>query len=153
MESPQIMNKIQKDQKPYCHFWRAGSRSKALGANVGDRSDLHSTPPKGWVNDVSHSSSPSPGLTSTPSYIRNQLVPFSLVAQMVKNLPAMWETWVQYLGWEDPLEKGMATHFNILAWKSQPVGSQKVDNWAINTYLLKLKAIQLNLNFREISNF
>ena len=34
---------------------------------------------------------------------------FSLVAQMVKNLPAMQETWVQYLGWEDPLEKGMAT--------------------------------------------
>ena len=32
----------------------------------------------------------------------------SLVAQMVKNLPAMWETWVQYLGWEDPLEKGKA---------------------------------------------
>ena len=34
----------------------------------------------------------------------------SLVAQMVKNLPAMWETWVQSLGWEDPLEEGMATH-------------------------------------------
>ena len=36
---------------------------------------------------------------------------------MVKNLPAMWETWVQSLGWEDPLEEGMATHSNILAWK------------------------------------
>ena len=35
---------------------------------------------------------------------------------MVKNLPAMWETWVQSLGWEDPLEKGMATHSSILAW-------------------------------------
>ena len=35
---------------------------------------------------------------------------------MVKNLPAMWETWVQYLGWDDHLEKGMATHFSILAW-------------------------------------
>ena len=34
----------------------------------------------------------------------------SLVAQMVKNLPVMWETWVQSLGWEDPLEKGKATH-------------------------------------------
>ena len=32
-------------------------------------------------------------------------------------LPAMWETWVGYLGWEDPLEEGMATHSNILAWK------------------------------------
>ena len=40
-----------------------------------------------------------------------------LVAQMVKNLPAMWETWIQSLGWEDPLEKGMATHSNILAWR------------------------------------
>ena len=34
-----------------------------------------------------------------------------------KNLPAMWETWVQFLGWEDPLEKGMATHSSILAWR------------------------------------
>ena len=41
----------------------------------------------------------------------------SLVAQMVKNLPAMQETWVQSLGWEDPLEKGMATHCSILAWR------------------------------------
>ena len=36
---------------------------------------------------------------------------------MVKNLPAMQETWVQSLSWEDPLEKGMATHSNILAWR------------------------------------
>ena len=41
----------------------------------------------------------------------------SLVAQLVKNLPAMWETWVQSLGWEDPLEKGKATHSSFLAWK------------------------------------
>ena len=40
-----------------------------------------------------------------------------LVAQMVKCLPAMWETWVQSLGWEDALEKEMATHFTTLAWK------------------------------------
>ena len=39
------------------------------------------------------------------------------VAQMVKNLPAMRETWVRSLGWEDPLEKGMATHSSILAWR------------------------------------
>ena len=38
----------------------------------------------------------------------------SLVAQLVKNLPAMWETWVRSLGWEDPLEKGQATHSSIL---------------------------------------
>ena len=36
---------------------------------------------------------------------------------MVKNLPAVQETWVQSLGWEDPLEKGMATHSSILAWR------------------------------------
>ena len=41
----------------------------------------------------------------------------SLVAQMVKNPPAMWETWVQSLSWEAPLEKGMATHSSILAWR------------------------------------
>ena len=41
----------------------------------------------------------------------------SLVAQLVKNLPATWETWVQSLGWEDPLEKGTPTHANILAWR------------------------------------
>ena len=41
----------------------------------------------------------------------------SLVAQSVKNPPAMWETWVQSLGREDPLEKEMATHFSILAWR------------------------------------
>ena len=40
-----------------------------------------------------------------------------LVAQMVKRLPAMRETWVQSLGWEDLLEKGMATHSSILAWE------------------------------------
>ena len=41
----------------------------------------------------------------------------SLVSQLVKNLPAMRETWVQYLGWEYPLEKGKATHSSILAWR------------------------------------
>ena len=41
----------------------------------------------------------------------------SLVAQLVKNLPAMQETWVRSLGWKDPLEKGKATHSSILAWR------------------------------------
>ena len=54
----------------------------------------------------------------------------SPVAQMVKNLPAMQETWVQSLGQEDPLEKGMATHSNILAWRipgtEEPGRSQSV---------------------------
>jgi len=60
----------------------------------------------------------------------------SLIAQLVKNLPAMQETWVQFLGQEDPLEKEMATHSSILAWRIpwteepgglQPMGSQELD--------------------------
>ena len=51
----------------------------------------------------------------------------SLVAHMVKNLSAMWETWVWSLGWEDPLEKGTATHFNILARSEEPGGLQSMD--------------------------
>ena len=54
----------------------------------------------------------------------------SLVAQLVKNLPSMWETWVRSLGWEDPLEKGKATHSCILAWRiprtMQSTESQRV---------------------------
>ena len=54
----------------------------------------------------------------------------SLVAQLVKNLPAMQETWIQSLGWEDPLEKGKATHSSILAWRIpwtvKSTGSQRV---------------------------
>ena len=51
-----------------------------------------------------------------------------LVAQMVKNLPAMWETWARSLGWEDSLEEGMATHSNILAWR---IPMDKRAWWAI----------------------
>ena len=59
----------------------------------------------------------------------------SLVAQTIKNLPAMHETWVRPLGWEDPLEESMATHSNILTWRIpwteelgglQSIGSQRV---------------------------
>ena len=67
----------------------------------------------------------------------------SLVAQMVKNLPAMWETQVWSLGQENPLEKGMDTHSSILAWRIpwteesgelQSMGSQRVrHNWGTNT--------------------
>ena len=68
---------------------------------------------------------------------------------MVKNLPTMWETWVQFLGWEDLLEKGKATHSSILAWRIpwaeepgrlQSMGSQRVGhNRATNTSLFKYK--------------
>ena len=68
--------------------------------------------------------------TEIVMYIQNRSSP---VAQKVKNLPAMWETWIRSLGWEDPLEKGMATHSSILTWrlprteepgKLQSMGSQ-----------------------------
>ena len=55
----------------------------------------------------------------------------SLVAQLVKNLPAMQETQVRSLGWEDPLEEEMATHSSILAWKipwtEEPDGLQSME--------------------------
>ena len=52
----------------------------------------------------------------------------SLVAQLVKNLPAMWETWVRSLGWEDPQKKGTATHSSILEnpWSIQSMVLQRV---------------------------
>ena len=52
-----------------------------------------------------------------PSYLTTTTILASLVAQSVKNLPAMQEAWVLSLGWEDPLEGGMATHSSILAWR------------------------------------
>ena len=62
-----------------------------------------------------------------------------LVTQLVKNPPAVRETWVQSLGWEDPLEKGKTTHFSIVAWRIpwtiQSMGSQRVRyNWATFTF-------------------
>ena len=53
----------------------------------------------------------------------------SLVTQLVKNLPAMWETWVRSLGLEDPLEKGKASHSSILAWRIpyNPRGHKELD--------------------------
>ena len=61
------------------------------------------------------------------------------VAQLVKNLATMWETWVWSLGWEDPLRKGKATHSSILAWRipwtTQSMGLQRVEhNWAAFTF-------------------
>ena len=79
------------------------------------------------------------------------------VTQMVKNWPAMQETWVRSLGRDGPLEKGMATHFSILAWRIprteepnglQSMGSQRVrHDWATNTlksqYVYDLKPLRI----------
>ena len=73
-----------------------------------------------------------------------QAVPWWL--RMVKNLPAVWENWLQSVGWEDPLEKGMATHSSVPAWKIpwtedpgrlQSMGSQRVrHDWVAATHSL-----------------
>ena len=59
---------------------------------------------------------------------------------MVKNPPAMQETWVQFLGWEDPLEEGMATHSSILAWRipwtGEPGGLQSMGSQTVRHYLM-----------------
>ena len=59
----------------------------------------------------------------------------SPVAQLVKNPPAVWETWVRSLGWEDPLEKGKATHSSILAWRI-PRGSKESDTTDFHFHFL-----------------
>ena len=84
----------------------------------------------------------------------------SLVAQTVKCLPTMRETWVWYLGQEDPLEKEMAAHTSTLAWKIpwteepgrlQPKGSQRVwHNWATSLSLYQVKGDLYCLNAKNI---
>jgi len=63
-------------------------------------------------------------------WLKFRLFRASLVAQMVRNMPAMHEAWVRSPGWEDPLEKGMTTHSSILAWKiswtEEPGGLQSM---------------------------
>ena len=89
----------------------------------------------------------------------------SLLAQMVKNLPAMRETQVWSLGQEDPLENGMATHSSILAWRIswteepgrlQSVGSQRVQHdWVSNTHIYSVfwgaALLQLSLHCLSLS--
>ena len=68
------------------------------------------------------------------SIVARDIINLSMGNSVVKNLPAMQETWVRFLGWEDPLEKEMATHSSVLAWeipwteepgRLQSTGSQK----------------------------
>ena len=87
--------------------------------------------------------------TTNPMNDNNQTFPSatraSLVAQLVKNLPAMLETWVWSLGWEDPLEKGKATHSSILVkslsawdWMSSLTGRMLLDkklSWNLTCFL------------------
>ena len=86
--------------KEICDILNDSSVGKESACNAGDPSlipGLGSSPRKGMI-----------GYSFQYSWA-------SLVAQTVKNLPAMWETWIQFLGWEDPLKEGMATQSSILA--------------------------------------
>ena len=69
----------------------------------------------------------------------------SLLAQLVKNLPAMWETWVQSLGCKDPLEKRKTTHSSILAWRIPwavyPIGVAKSRTWLIHFHFTSIHFI------------
>ena len=85
------------------------------------------------------------------NFFKGVYILISLVAQMVKHLPIMWETRVQSLGWEDPLEKEMATHSSTLAWKIpwteepgrlQSVGSQRVEHDWVTSLTLCAKSLQ-----------
>ena len=89
----------------------------------------------------------------SPCFLRGSL--YSQIARRlgVSRLCAMWETWVRSLGWEDPLEEGMATHFSVLAWRIpygeepgglQSMGSQRVrHNWAIKNSAAQTMGIRL----------
>ena len=87
---------------------------------------------------------------------RHLLLAASLVAQRLKLLPAVWETWVRSLGWEDPLEREMAMHSSILAWRIswmeepgrlQSMGSQRVrHDWATLLSLLLGRKVMTNLD-------
>ena len=79
----------------------SGSAGKESACNAGDR-DL--------IPELGRSAGKGIGYLLQYSWA-------SLVAQLVKKQPAMWETWVQSLGWEDTLEKGKATHSSVLAWR------------------------------------
>ena len=94
----------------YVLSFPCGSAGKESTCNAGDPSSI---PGLGR--------SPEEGIGYPPQYSWA-----SLVAQLVKNPHAIWETWVQSLGWEDPLKKGKATHSSILAWRS-PWGHKELD--------------------------
>ena len=70
----------------------------------------------------------------------------SLEAQLVKNPPAMWGTWVRFLIWEDPLEKGKATHSSALAWRSHsPWGRKESDTLSAFHCIITIRCININV--------
>ena len=122
---------------------KEGSENAGLKLNIEKTKIMASNPVTSWQRDgesgncqISFSWAPeSLRMVTAAREVKSRLFLASLVAQMVKNLPAVWETQVQSLGWEDPLEKGMAAHSSMLAWKIpwtdepgrlQSTGSQRI---------------------------
>ena len=71
------------------------------------------------------------------------------MAQLFKNLPGMWETWVRSLGWKDALEKGTATHSSTLAWRThgvQPMGRKEADTEHRHFHFNVLEIVKLSLS-------
>ena len=117
----QCENKI--DLWPKNRGFPDSSVGKESACNAGDPSSI---PGSGR--------SPGEGIGYPPQYSWA-----SLVAQLIKNPPAMWETWVRSLGWENPLEKGKATHSNILAWRIPWTIQQRTGrDWATFTFMTKI---------------
>ena len=87
------------------------SAGKESACNVGDSDSV-----------IGQGRSPGEGISYPLQYSC-----ISFVAQTVKNPSAMWETWIQYLGWEDPQEEDMATHSSIIAWR---IFMDRGDWWA-----------------------
>ena len=126
-------------------FWLLGLEEKkiSMGSQLPRELNLH---PLGWkANSQPLDHQGGPRKYFCLDYNTLKVGPWaSAVVQTVKNLPAMQETWVPSLGQEDPLEKGMATHSSILAWRIpwteelgrlQSMGSQRVvHDWATNTH-------------------
>ena len=83
----------------------------------------------------------------------------SLVAQLVKNPPAMWETWVQSLGWDDPVEKLKATHSSILPWRIPWTVEFSMSNVHFHflslgpRYKPKIASMNFNSNWHFSQNF
>ena len=100
-----------------------------------------------------------PGSGSSPTKVIGYPLQYSsayLVAQMVKNPPAMWETWVRSLDWEDLLEKEMATHSSILTWKipwteepgkQQSMGRKESDTTERPLFLSNYNSTMIMLSF------
>ena len=90
----------------------------------------------------------------TDNFYYLQHVMASLVAQIVKNLPAMQKTRVRSLGWENPLEKGMATHSSILAWRIPCTDHGVTKNWTqlsnnTSTFIQNVKNIFFHTECKE----